>query len=80
MKFIESNFEENFVEIFEARAQGIIKRLWEGGEPGYLPGKKNDLNKAMMEQKKSQGGLAYEMEKMKILSAHEIKHDIEFLN
>ena len=34
----------------------------------------------MMEQKKAQGGLAYEMEKMKILSAHEMKHDIEFLN
>ena len=30
--------------------------------------------------KKNQGGLAYEMEKMKILSAHEMKHDVEFLN
>ena len=33
-----------------------------------------------MQSKKNQGALEFEMEKLKVLNRHEIKHDIEYMN
>ena len=48
--------------------------------PGYEPGDNVEVNKGKIGGKKAQGGLASQMEKLKILSRHELKHDVEFLN
>lgn len=39
------NFDPNFAKIYEAAGHQILRRLWEGGEPGYIPGSKSDINK-----------------------------------
>ena len=78
--FNEHNFDENFVKIYEAAANQILRRLWEGGEPGYIPGTKSDINKGKIGGQKNQGGLQYEMEKLKLLNRHELKHDVEYMN
>ena len=49
LKFVSHNFDKNFAMLFEAQAQQIIRRSWEGSTPGYLPGRK----KVMEESKKA---------------------------
>ena len=50
-----------------------------GKKPGYLPGDKKDKNKKIG-GKEAVGALQSEMDKMKVLTRHELKHDVEFLN
>mmetsp|Transcript_17822 Transcript_17822/g.30224 ORF Transcript_17822/g.30224 Transcript_17822/m.30224 type:complete len:486 (-) Transcript_17822:71-1528(-) len=79
LKFIDHNLDQNFAHIFEAGANQIIRRLWQGGEPNYEPGaKKKEQGKEAV--KKNQGALEYQMERLKILSKHELKHDVKYLN
>ena len=66
--------------IFYLQANQIIKRLWQGGDPGYLPGDVVDSGKHKVGNKKSQGALEYQMDKLKLLNRAELKHDVEFLN
>lgn len=80
LKFNETNFDESYAIIFKARADQVIKRLWEGGEPGYLPGLKSDLNKGKIGLQKVKGKDVAEMDKLKMLTVQEMKHDVEFLN
>ena len=80
VKFIDHNFDPNFAKLFFAGTEQIIRRLWQGGEPGYLPGTEADINKGKIGVKKVQGALNSEMEKLKILSRSELKHDIEFFH
>ena len=80
LKFVDHNYDPNFAKIFNAGAEQIIRRLWEGGYPGYEPGESGNINKGKIGTKKQQGALQSEMAKMKLLSRHELKHDIEFLN
>jgi hypothetical protein len=42
MKILKHNFEETFAQIFETHCRNIIRRLWNGAEPGY--DKKIDVN------------------------------------
>ena len=51
----EHNFNEVFAEIFENHTTSIIKRLWGGGEPGYDPSQKVDLNAGKIGYKKAVG-------------------------
>lgn len=80
LTIIGHNYDKNFANIFEATAEQILRRLWQGGEPAYEPGSMSDLNKGKIGVKKAQGTLASEMEKMKLLNDHELKHDVEFMN
>jgi len=46
LKFIEHNYDVNFARIFEAQANQIIKKLWNGGEATYEgKNKKRDIVK-----------------------------------
>lgn len=65
--------------MFILRAEQIMGRLHQGGEPGYLPGTKNDLNKGMI-GRKNMGVLEYEQSKMKMMTNQELAHDICYLN
>ena len=74
------NYEQGFATVFEALAEQILRRLWQGGEPAYEPGQVSDINKGKIGVKKAVGTLASEMESMKLLDNHELKHDVEFMN
>lgn len=78
LKVLDHNFEQHYYDKFVHRAEQLMQRLHQGGEPAYIPGSK-DTNRAKG-KKKNQGALEYEMQKLKVLSAQEIKHDVAFLN
>ena len=80
MAIMGHNYDQNFAKIFEATAEQILRRLWQGGEPAYEPGSVSDINKGKIGTRKAKGTLATEMEKMKLLDDHELKHDVEFMN
>lgn len=65
--------------MFEAQAQQLIKKLWEGAEPFYLPGEAKTV-KLGEEKKKAVGKIEYDMSRLKTLDRHEIKHDLEYMN
>lgn len=66
--------------MFYLQANQIIRRLWQGGDPGYLPGDVVDNSKDKIGQKKAVGAIEAQMDKLKLLNRHEVKHDVEFLN
>lgn len=45
-----------------------------------MPGRKADINKGKIGHKKAVGALQSEMDKLKVLSRHELKHDLEYLH
>ena len=68
VKFLGHNYDVNFARIFNAGCDQLVRRLWEGGEPGYIPGTKSDINKGKIGNKKNVGVLASELDKLKVLS------------
>lgn len=66
--------------MFYLQANQIIKRLWQGSDAGYLPGDVVDTGKHKIGNNKAVGVLDAQMEKLKLLNRHELKHDVDFLN
>ena len=56
MELKQHNFNQVFAEIFLSHTQNIIRRLWNGGEPGYEPGEEVDINEGKIGFKKAVGG------------------------
>lgn len=79
VKFVlkEHNFDPIFAQIFESHTQNIIRRLWSGGPPGY--DRKVDTNSDKVGFKRAVGGLAADMERIKMATRSELKHDMDFL-
>lgn len=80
LKFIDHNFDQNFANIFFHNATQVIQRLADGKDGGYHTGAAKLANQAKIGPKKSVGQLEAQMDKMKVLSRAEAKHDIDFMN
>ena len=49
------NFNEVFANIFMMQVDAIIRRLWNGGDPGYEPGNEVDINEGKVGYRKALG-------------------------
>lgn len=77
MNFREHNFNEVFTEVFKNHAEQVIRRLWQGVEPGY--DSKVDTNEGKIGYKKSLGAKEADMARIAVASRSELKHDMDFL-
>jgi hypothetical protein len=80
LKFLDHNYDKAFARIFFLQADQVMKRLWQGGDAGYLPGDMLSNERDKHANKKAQGALEAQMEKLKVLNRAELKHDVEYLN
>jgi hypothetical protein len=77
MNFKEHNYNKIFAEVFKTHADQVIRRLWQGMEPGYEG--KVDVNEGKIGFKKAVGGKEADMARIAVASRSELKHDIDFL-
>ena len=63
-----------------SHTENIVRRLWNGGEPGYEPGSKVDINEGKIGYKKAVGAIQADLAKIQVASRAELQHDMNYLS
>ena len=66
--------------MYMKHTENIIRRLWNGGEPGYEPGNQVDINEGKIGFKKAVGATQADLNRIEVATRAELQHDMDFLN
>ena len=79
MQLKDHNFNEVFAQIFVKHAENIVRRLWNGGEPGYEAGAEVDINEGRIGFKKAVVATQADLNRIQVASRAELQHDMNFI-
>lgn len=80
VELIKHNFNEVFAQMYMKHTENVIRRLWNGGEPGYEPGAQVDINEGKIGFRKAVGAIQADLNRIEVATRAELQHDMDFLN